>query len=456
MEYYQEDDTDDNSTMSSSSSTLSTTYDHTITEEYIFEIEENTMMEIDEYVKTNIEQYSSPDFHENLVTYITDSIWEATLNSGLCDDTENNRNEISNIVSNMSYRFFHELNLYPPRFIATDSHISITDKATIDKIVALKSQPQPDQRTQEWYDLRYNLITASNIYKALGTESQQNSLIYEKCRGEPDKIGSAGSSPMGGARGWGQKYEPVTAMIYEYHTGTELDTTFGCIRHPKYSFIGASPDGIVTAGSRIGHLVEIKNTVSREISENPIESHWIQCQVQMEVCDLSYCDYIQTNIKEYSAEEFLEDHVSDYKGVILSLQYNPEGYQPLNEFTPSPNEPVHYKYIYMPFDHLTEDNQESIVQTWIQEKLREYPNYFILEVNYWKLEDMTIVVIPRNPDWFAAVLPKFQNIWSKIEDGRKNGFQQYAPKKRQVSTPSDALIRSFQVSLLHHDDAGEV
>ena len=43
-------------------------------------------------------------------------------------------------------------------------------------------QEQPEQKTREWYQFRYNLITASNLWKVFGTESQVNSLIYEKCK----------------------------------------------------------------------------------------------------------------------------------------------------------------------------------------------------------------------------------------------------------------------------------
>ena len=47
------------------------------------------------------------------------------------------------------------------------------------KLEYLKSIPQPQQKSLEWYDFRYNLISASNLWKIFGTESQRNSLIYE-------------------------------------------------------------------------------------------------------------------------------------------------------------------------------------------------------------------------------------------------------------------------------------
>ena len=51
-----------------------------------------------------------------------------------------------------------------------------------EKIEYLRSIPQPDQRTPEWYSFRHNLITASNAYKAFESQSTKNQLIYEKCQ----------------------------------------------------------------------------------------------------------------------------------------------------------------------------------------------------------------------------------------------------------------------------------
>ena len=39
------------------------------------------------------------------------------------------------------------------------------------KIAYLRSKPQPQQRTPEWYQFRHNLITASNAYKAFESQS---------------------------------------------------------------------------------------------------------------------------------------------------------------------------------------------------------------------------------------------------------------------------------------------
>ena len=99
---------------------------------------------------------------------------------------------------------------------------------------------------------------------------------------------------------WGQKYEPVSVMLYEKRFQTKVDD-FGCIQHRDYKCIGASPDGIVTdaKSERYGRMLEIKNIVNREIDGNPLKAYWIQMQIQLETCDLEYCDFLETRIKEY-------------------------------------------------------------------------------------------------------------------------------------------------------------
>lgn len=43
----------------------------------------------------------------------------------------------------------------------------------------------------------------------------------------------------------GKKYEQVATMAYEYRMNVRVKE-FGLCQHPKYTFIGASPDGIVS------------------------------------------------------------------------------------------------------------------------------------------------------------------------------------------------------------------
>lgn len=128
----------------------------------------------------------------------------------------------------------------------------------------MESIYQPEQRTDEWYQHRHGLITASSIWKVFGSKSIQNQLIYEKCG--PIDVKKYNKVNTESPLHWGQKYEQLSKDLYEMLNSTKIQE-FGCIKHPnpEYYFIGASPDGInVCPSSHLyGRMLEIKNVVSR-------------------------------------------------------------------------------------------------------------------------------------------------------------------------------------------------
>lgn len=416
----------------------------TIEENHFYELESEIFSEIDEYLKSNLLKYSSPTFHEDLVEEIHETIYEATIQSGMCGNTEANRREIGELVNETAETYFNRANIYPVRSYPPETDVSDLIHPTSmsilqQKIQALKSLPQPPQRTTEWYQFRHDLLTASNLYKALGSPAQFNQLVCEKCKPitVPDELAVVNTaSPTH----WGNKYEEVTTMLYEaMYPGNVVDTAFGCIRHAEHSFIGASPDGIVVSGPRIGHMLEIKNTVSREIEDTPILSHWVQCQVQMETCDLDFCDYVQTNIKEVERDAFFENTTCEYKGVILHLISRILG-------------AAKYKYVYMPLSllHHVDDPvaQAEQVDHWARSQMKVYGSeYCLFETLYWYLNEYSCVIVPRNREWFQTALPHFIHVWDTVVNERVSGYEHRMPKKRETrraATAPSALLQSFQ------------
>lgn len=418
----------------------------TIEENHFYELESEIFSEMDEYLKSNLLKYSSPTFHEDLVEEIQETIYEATIQSGMCGNTEANRQEIDELVRETAETYFHRANIYPMRSYPPETEVSDLIHPTPisilqQKIQALKSLPQPPQRTPEWYQFRHDLLTASNLYKALGSPAQFNQLVCEKCKPitVPDELAVVNTaSPTH----WGNKYEEVTTMLYEaMHPGNVVDTAFGCIRHAEHAFIGASPDGIVVSGPRMGHMLEIKNTVSREIEDTPILSHWVQCQVQMETCDLDFCDYVQTNIKEVERDAFFENTTSEYKGVILHLISRILG-------------AAKYKYVYMPLLSLSSSSNpiEHVDQVtqWARSQMEVYRSeYCLFETLYWHLNEYSCVIVPRNREWFQTALPHFIHVWDTVVNERIHGYEHRLPKKRETrrtATATHALLQSFHTS----------
>jgi len=304
------------------------------------------------------------------------------------------------------------------------------------KIQTLREKPQPDQRTPEWYARRNNLITASAASKAFGSQASVNQLVYEKCKNFAASGGPSG--PLQGSVNsplhWGQRYEPLTVMVYERRNQTKIGE-FGCIQHDTYPFIGASPDGInIDPTSPIyGRMVEIKNIVNREITGRPKEEYWIQTQIQMEVCDLDECDFVETRFKEYDNEtDYNADQVSssstgytvkgNEKGIILWFQTSPaltyQGYV---------SQPIQL-YEYAPIGVTVEEY--DIWEAAVFAKHQRDRNIWVRTI-YWYLDEYSCVLVRRNRLWFSEAALVLEQVWAMIEEERQTGFEHRAPAKRR-------------------------
>ena len=129
-------------------------------------------------------------------------------------------------------------------------------------------------------------------------------MIYEKLA--PNSSSTSKSSLGDNPLNWGHKYEPLSNALYERYNDVVVDE-FGCIPHDSIAFLAASPDGIVTSKKNNGRMVEIKNVVSRVITQTPKMDYYIQMQIQMETCNLEQCDFVEIKTILYSYEEFIND-----------------------------------------------------------------------------------------------------------------------------------------------------
>lgn len=286
-----------------------------------------------------------------------------------------------------------------------------------EQINYLREKPQPAQRTDAWYQFRYNLITASSAHKVFESQCCINQLIYEKC--QPLKIVGEEKSSMVNVNTplhWGQKYEPLSVLLYENMYNTKIED-FGCIQHDIYSFLGASPDGInvdKTSG-RFGRMLEIKNVVSRVITGVPLTAYWIQMQLQMEVCNLDECDFLETKFAEYENEsDFYNDSSEKSRGVIMY-------------FNTCESKPY---YVYKPLNIITQDE----IMKWEEENLDLFQSSlhkmtWIRNI-YWKLEKLSCVLVLRDKKWFQEHITQMGDVWKIIEKERITGCQHRAPNKK--------------------------
>lgn len=182
----------------------------------------------------------------------------------------------------------------------------------------IESIPLIEQRSEKWYNIRNDLITASDFALAIGKGKFGSSKDFyrSKC-GYETKDFDINCPPLK----WGIRYEEVANMFYTKIMGVTV-SEFGLIKHPEISFIGASPDGI----SDMGIMLEIKCPYKRKKTEEIPEQYYIQIQGQLEVCNLEECDYLECYIIEYnSRDEMKLDEQCKYKGVVY--EYNDSKYE---------------------------------------------------------------------------------------------------------------------------------
>ena len=195
-------------------------------------------------------------------------------------------------------------------------------KNRIEILNKLKEQPLIKQRTEEWFKLRENRLTASDLYDAVHYPS---TLIKKKLKNV-----SFNSYAIPALR-WGCMFESIACNIYAFNNSTNVNE-FGLLINDKINNFGASPDGITDEGI----MIEIKCPYKREIKDGTIpDKYYYQMQGQMAVCELDICDYVECKFVTYNTEEEYINNIKDlenYKhGIIIEFKDNTYYYTKSNQ-----------------------------------------------------------------------------------------------------------------------------
>lgn len=161
------------------------------------------------------------------------------------------------------------------------------------KIINLISKSlKAPQKSPEWLRQRHNILSSSEVASALDANLHETSMELLKRKCSPLDADLATSKSID----WGEKYEPVAKEIFKQITGEEI-VDVGLIIHSSIPWLGASPDALVLSKK----LLEIKCPFHRHIVSGRIPYYyWIQTQMQMEVCDLDECYFLQCRFEENS------------------------------------------------------------------------------------------------------------------------------------------------------------
>ena len=435
------------------------TDEETFTQEEADALYEAIFGYIDYIVMSNISSFSDPHFHKKVELGIYELL-EVTF-SNMCGTdlfmiTYDMEIELESIVDSCIEEYF--TSVVPLRSYSTSFIRQSCDDANANtnhvhqNIEYLRSVPQHQQRTPEWYKRRNEMITASSAWKVFKSDSNINQIVYEKCSAATalaltttseslssddtdaasETIVSSVPAPtpakaqyvnVNSPLHWGQKYEEISRMLYESRNNTQVGE-FGCIPHSDYPFLGASPDGInINPSSPLyGRMLEIKNIFNREIDGVPLEEYWIQMQLQMQVCKCDECDFLETRFKEYAdEEEFLKDSASDFDNEFhLTNARTLKGV--FSYFIKDGGTPVYY---YAPL-YLTRKEYD----TWCEEIIDKHTDLVWIKNIYWYLDQYSCVLVLRNDIWFQNAIPQIEKVWNIILRERETGFAHRAPKKR--------------------------
>jgi putative phage-type endonuclease len=268
-----------------------------------------------------------------------------------------------------------------------------------EQVERLKKIPQPEQRSPEWYLMRDGMISASDAGTVLGQSHYGNrdSVILKKC-------GEESRPPSGAAIDWGVKYENVAKQIYELRNNVEV-FEFGCIKHPTINFLGASPDGITNDGI----MLEIKCPSSRVIDGIIPTGYYCQVQMQLEVCELDRCDFLECKLKEYMAED---DYINNnFNGNNF---YNSIGFEKgvVAEYFVLADKK--YKFDYSPIGILGQE-----LEDWKKKAMSKYEHMndksiIFASFSYWYLEEVSCIPIYRNQEWFNNSYIELKKCWDDI------------------------------------------
>ncbi len=355
---------------------------------------------------------------------------------------------------------------------------------TYEQFIDLYNTPQPEQRTKEWFDYRFNRITASDMATAIDMNPYESveSFICKKC--DPNFPFLDNDFVF-----HGKKYEQIATSLYEHLYNSKV-TEFGCVPSDKHLFLGASPDGISSKSTldykfndKLGYMLEIKCPYVREIKNKgniagDICPFYYYCQVQqqLECCELEYCDFIQCALVEYKdRDEYLKD--VNHKFIITEgtdgklmdvdntmakgylMQFLPKVYTPTFE-----GDKHHYKafYIYPPRLTMTESQYQDWVLSNLNTWQTDYPDradsYYFDKVLYWKINNAHTVTIPRDRDWFAHIFPILEETWEKVCYYRDHLeelplVQEMADKRKKFyKFKTEFKVNNFEPNTLFLDD----
>jgi putative phage-type endonuclease len=247
-----------------------------------------------------------------------------------------------------------------------------------------------DQRTSAWHTKRGEMITASEVYNLFTTPAARLEVMMRKLT--PQSGSGNNTAP---ALLWGTRFEPIAKAIYEEKTNCKI-IDVSCATHPVYSFLGASPDGLIVPNDstdikRYGRLVEFKCPISRPETDGIPPAYQMQMQMQMACTGIDECEYVEFRFKQVYYSEW-------------EKSTNKKGF-----FTVSPTGDVIYDAY--------QENEDA-------------------QTIYWILMSIKEDFMHKDPEWIPTKINILTDFWNEVLTHRKNG-----------TTPASAKVSVFSLDI---------
>lgn len=237
-----------------------------------------------------------------------------------------------------------------------------------------------DQRTDAWHAKRSEMITASEVYQVFGSDAARRDVMMRKLVPKQQ-----GDGPPATALAWGTRFEPIAKRIYEERTRCQI-TDVSCVQHPRYSFLGASPDGLIVPldddPKRYGRLVEFKCPISRAPKEEIPPAYVHQMQMQMECTGINECEYVEFRFRQVSYNEWVRSN--DTKGFFAVYDDGRIVYD----------------------QHCDCDDCQMV---------------------YWILGSIKEGFVAKDPNWLSSHIDALTSFWNEVVEHRANGTTPATP-----------------------------
>lgn len=258
----------------------------------------------------------------------------------------------------------------------------------------LQEQPQVEQRSKEWHELRRNRLTASDTATAMGRGKFETRKNLLKKKAFPDSCPFVSSPIMK----WGTMFEPMADRSYRQRNGDIISHEFGLIPHPDVDHYGASPDGI----TELGIMLEFKCPPKRKMDGTIPEQYEIQMQGQLAVCSLKECDYVECGLDDFAS-------IEEYKAAISPVSKTDHGI--ILEYCENQ---------VTTFDYSPEYMTSEEVSVWAQDRIKNETKHLV-KIIPWRLREYFTQRVYFDSERWITILKEINQFWKEVEELRERG-----------------------------------